>query len=245
MGLWKCTGWPVHDLDPRSRLWHRLEKNACLRDEVRTTHRITTKHCSFIAPTIVITWLDLEKFYWKLLFWQIFFKNFGCVFSRSNTILAISHEWLVRLMWNEKEMHRLDTGYNMWPWSLTSLMTLTLDVSRSNFEIAPSLELLVWLMWNEKEVSKYDTGPIYELALWPHPWPWPWSWNSKVRVWISVISGMGWPMTWNEKSSASHPFMTMILTRVTRVGWADVLDSAHVTSDVGVPSTYLGVIIIW
>ena len=32
-------------------------------------------------------------------------------------------------MWNEKGVHGLDTGYNMWPWPLTSLMTLTLDVS--------------------------------------------------------------------------------------------------------------------
>ena len=52
----------------------------------------------------------------KLLFWHIFFKNLGCVFSRSNTILAISEELLVQLIWNEKEVHRLDTGYNMWPW---------------------------------------------------------------------------------------------------------------------------------
>ena len=51
----------------------------------------------------------------------------------------------------QKEVHRLHVGYNMWPWPLTSLMTLTLDVSRSNFEIAVSQELLVWLIWNEKE----------------------------------------------------------------------------------------------
>ena len=102
----------------------------------------------------------LEKFCWKLWFWQIFFKTFGCVFSRSNTILAIFQEWLVRLMWNEKEVHRLDIGYNMWPWPLTSLMTLTLDVSKSNFEITLSQELLVWLMWKENKMSEFDTGPI-------------------------------------------------------------------------------------
>ena len=33
----------------------------------------------------------------------------------------------------------------------------------------------------------------------------------------------GW-LTWNEKE-VSHPFMTMILTSVTMVGWADVPDS--------------------
>ena len=68
----------------------------------------------------------LEEFFWKLLFCQIFFENFGCVFSRSNTQLEISQEWMVRLMWNEKEVHRLDTGWIMWPWPLTSPMTLTL-----------------------------------------------------------------------------------------------------------------------
>ena len=141
---------------------------------------------------MVITWLDFGDILLKLLFWQIFFKKFGCVFSRSNTILAISQEWLVRLMWSEKEVHWLDTGYNMWPWPLTSIMTLTLDVSRSKFEIALSLELLVWLMWNEKEVSYMILGQLYDLALWPHSWPWPWSF--KVRVWKNFISGMGRPI---------------------------------------------------
>ena len=56
-------------------------------------------------------------------------------------------------MWNEKEVHQLDTGYSMWPWPMTSLMTLTLDFSMSDFNIAPSEEVLVWLMWNEKEVK--------------------------------------------------------------------------------------------
>ena len=45
-------------------------------------------------------------------------------------------------------------------------------------------------------------------------------------------------LTWNEKD-VSHPFMTMILTNVTMVGWADVPNSDWVTSDVSVPSTYL------
>ena len=53
----------------------------------------------------------------------------------------------------EKEVHRFDTGYmyDMEPLPLTSLMTLTFNVSSSNFEIAVSQILLAWLMWNEKE----------------------------------------------------------------------------------------------
>ena len=34
------------------------QKFACLRNKVRTTHRITTKHYSLIALVMVITWLD-------------------------------------------------------------------------------------------------------------------------------------------------------------------------------------------
>ena len=125
-------------------------------------------------------------------------------------------------MWNEKEVHQLDTGYNMWPWPLTSLMTLTLDVSRSNFEIAVSQELLVWLMWNEKEVSWYDTGPTVWLAFWPHAWPWPWS--SKVRVWNSFISGMGWPIDMERKGCESSWPWYRLVSSVTLMGWADVPD---------------------
>ena len=41
-----------------------------------------------------------------------------------------------------------------------------------------------------------------------------------------IISSQEWDgqLTWNEKD-VSHPVMTMILTCVTMVGWADVLDS--------------------
>ena len=71
-----------------------------------------------------------------------------------STLLDISQEWLVWLIWNEKEMHRLDTGWTMWPWSLTSPMTLTFDFSRSNFKIAVSEELIFdWCETKRKQIS--------------------------------------------------------------------------------------------
>ena len=154
MGLGKCTGWPFHDLDPRSRLWRRLAKiclSARWSEHYSSDYYKTWQLCypSHVYYLIRFWRNSVENCY----FGKCFFYISDEFFSRSNTILAISREWLVRLMWNEKEVHWLDTGYNMWPWPLTSLMTLTLDVSRSNFEIAPYPELLVWLMWNEKEVS--------------------------------------------------------------------------------------------
>ena len=45
----------------------------------------------------------------------------------------------------------------------------------------------------------------------------------------------GW-LTWNAKD-LSHSFMTMSLTSVNMVGWADVPDSDW--GDFGMPSTYL------
>ena len=41
---------------------------------------------------------------------------------------------------------------------------------------------------------------------------------------IAISQEWGGLLTWNEKD-VSHPFMTMILTGVTMVGWADVPDS--------------------
>ena len=42
---------------------------------------------------------------------------------------------------------------------------------------------------------------LYDFTFWPHPWPWPWSF--KVRVWNSLISGMGWPIDMERKGCAS------------------------------------------
>ena len=77
---------------------------------MRTTHRITTKLGSYLPLGMLITRLDcggilLETFFSK------FSLNISDVFFLGpNTVLNISQEWLVRLMWNEKEVHRMDTG---------------------------------------------------------------------------------------------------------------------------------------
>ena len=52
----------------------------------------------------------------------------------------------------------------------------------------------------------------------------------------------GW-LTWNEKD-VSRPFMTMILTSVTMVGWADVPDSDRGDFRRQRASTYLVVVLI-
>ena len=150
-------------------------------------------------------------------------KNFGCVFSRSNTILAISQEWVFWLMWNENEVHRLDTGYDMWPWPLTSLITLTLDVSRSNFQNSCITRIvgLIDVKWKGSELIGYWAD--YMTLTFDH--------THYLDLGVSgskseIASSQEWDsqLTWNEKN-ASHQFMTMILTSVTMLGWADVPDS--------------------
>ena len=124
----------------------------------------------------------------------------------------------------------------VWHWPLTSLMTVTVDVSMSNFETALSRKLLVWLMWNEKEHSWWYLADCMTL---------PFDHTHDLDLGVSrseseIALSQGWDgqLTWNKKY-VSHSFMTMILTSVTMVGWADVPDSGRVTSNVGVPSIYL------
>ena len=179
----------------------------------------------------------MEKFCWKRLFWQSFVKNSWCVFSRSKIILATSQEWLVWLMWNENEVHWLDTGYNMWTWPLTSLMTLTMDVPRTNFEIAVGLIDVKWKgseligYWADYMTLPFDHTHDLDLRV------------SRTEPEIALSQEWDSWLTWKEKDG-SHPFTTMILTSVAMVGWA-VAGSDGVTSDVGVPSTYLVVQLVF
>ena len=95
-----------------------------------------------------------------------------------------------------------------------------------------------WSDWREMKRKRINRilGWLYDLDLWPHPWPWPWSF--KVRVGKSLISGMGMPTDMEQKgceSSIDHG----ILTSATIWGGRMYRIVAGVTSDVGVPSTYL------
>ena len=167
-----------------------------------------------MSSTYLVTWLDFGGIQWENAF---FFLNF----SRSNTLLTISQEWLVQLTRNEKEVHQLHSGWTIWNWNLTSTMTLTLDFSRSNFENRNSCyqELLVWLMWIVMEVNQI-LGWLHNLALWPHPWPWPWSF--KVKVWNGLISRMGRPIAMVQKGRESSFHDNDIDLCVTMVGCVDV-----------------------
>ena len=49
------------DFDPRSRLWHRLRKIACLPNKAGTPHPITTQLYSVSALVMVNTWVNIGE----------------------------------------------------------------------------------------------------------------------------------------------------------------------------------------
>ena len=111
-----------------------------------------------------------------------------------------------------------------WVWYVTLTFDLTHDLYFGCFNVkfrnscVTGIVGLIDVKWKGSGLIGY-TGLAIWPHLWPHPWPWPWSF--KVRVSNSLISGIS---PWNGKD-VSHPFMNMILTSVTMVGWADLLDS--------------------
>ena len=120
---------------------------------------------------------------------------------------------------------------------------LTHDLDLGCFKVKfrnPSISGIVGLIdmkWKRGELIWYWADSM--TLLFDH------TYDLDLRVGISkseseIALSQDWDgrLTWNEKD-VSHPFMTMILTSLTMVGWADVPDSDWVTSDVGVPSTYL------
>ena len=79
-----------------------IKKIACLHDYVRTAHAITTKLGRDIPQVMFITWKDFGEIMLEL-FLAIFSPILRCDFSRSNTLLAISLEWMVQLMWMKRK----------------------------------------------------------------------------------------------------------------------------------------------
>ena len=186
---------------------------------MRTTHPIITKSGSYISPTNAHYFIRLK----------------------------ISLETILRSFFEVVDLscqcHTFDwsdlgnTESTMWPWSVTYLMTLTLDFSRSNFNKAVYQEMFLWLMWYVKKVNQLVTGP----TMWPCSLAIPMTMTSKyqgqcVKQFISAMRG---PIHM-ERRDVSHPFMTMTLTFV-RPWWGGLMywTVIGVILYICVPSTYL------
>ena len=101
-------------------------------DKVRTDHPIATKLGKCIPPPTCVAY-HLIKF-WRNSVWNFFFNKFFVKlqihfkFPQSNILFAISEEWLVQWMWNNKQMTQLDAMLTWVPLTLT----FDLEFSRSN-----------------------------------------------------------------------------------------------------------------
>ena len=131
-------------------------------------------------------------------------------------------------------------------WILHELSDIDFDLThdldhgyfRVKFRIMLSQELLVWLMWNEKEANHLYTG----WTIWSLPFDRTHDLNPEVsRSKFEIISFQEWEglLTWHE-IDVSQSFMTMSVTFVWPwwSGWIYRIVTG-VTSDVGMPSTYL------
>ena len=97
---------------------------------------------------------------------------------------------------------------------LTSLKTLTLDVSRSNFEIVVPQGLLVWLIHVKWKGSKL-IGYWADFMTLPFDHTYDLDLEVSTRSEFEIVWSQKWDgwLTWNE-NDARRPFMIVILTLV-------------------------------
>ena len=134
-------------------------------------------------------------------------------------------KWLVRLMFKSKGS--ASVGY--WVQYVTLTVDLTHDLDLGYFKVKfrkSSISGIVGLI-----DVKWKRGQL--IWYWADYMTLPFDHTHDIDLGVEISMSESeialsheWDgrLTWNEKE-ASHPFMTMILTSVTVVGWADVPDS--------------------
>ena len=165
------------------------QKFACLQDKVTTAQPIITKLGSYITLVMLITWFDFGGMLEETLILANFIWKFRmCVFKVKH---SFGH---IRGMVGPIDMIRKgDASIGYW----VNKMTLTFDLnhdldfdfSGSNFKIAVSQQLLSDWCETKRKLINEIMGWLFGIALGPHPWPWTCSF--KVKVWNSLIWGLG------------------------------------------------------
>ena len=111
-------------------------------------------------------------------------------FSRSNMEFAISQPKMVRLPQNGKQTYRLMSRPQMWPSSLTLVMTLTLNFQGQMWNL-----LYLCQKWSDCHETKskhidWTLGLKCDHQIWPWPSHWPWIFKVKYEIcYISTKSG--------------------------------------------------------
>ena len=223
MGLGKCTGWPFHDLDPRSRLWHPLAKiclSARLSENHSSDHHKTWQlSCPSHGYNLIWFWINFVgncnfgKFSLKIL--DVFFQGqhyFGHISEMVGRIDvkrkggALVGHWVQYVTLTFDLTHDLDLGCFKVKFRNSSISRIVglIDVKWKGSK-------LIWY-WANCMTLPFDHTHDLDLGV------------SRSESEIVLSQEWGSRLTMNEKD-VSHPFMTMILTCVTMVAWADVPDS--------------------
>ena len=143
-------------------------------------------------------------------------------------------------MWNENG----SASFGYWIWYVTLASDITHDLDLGCFKVKfrnsciSRIFGLIDVKWKGSELIGYRAD--YMTLTFDHTHDLDLG-VSRSESEIALSQEWDGQLTWNIKD-VSHPFMTMILTSVTMAGWADVPLSrllTGLTSDVGVPSTYV------
>ena len=171
---------------------------------------------------------------------------------------------MVQLPRNEKQTHQLNSRPQMWPSSLTLAMTLTLNFQGQIWNFLYLSQK--WCNCHETKSKHIDWSHGLKCDQWVWPWPWSWPWIFKVKYGICYRSQP--KVVWlprNEKQTYrlnSRPQMwpmglTLAMTLTFEFSRSNVILTiwwprsgvriyqimTGVTSDVGVPSTHLVLVI--
>ena len=123
---------------------------------------------------------------------------------------AISQPKMVRLPWNEKQTHRLNSRPQMWPSVLTLAMTLTLNFQGQMWN---SLYLSQkWSDCHETKSKHIDWSQDLKCDHWVCPWTWPWPWIFKVKYGIGYISAKNGPIATKRKANTSIELLASNVT---------------------------------
>ena len=204
---------------------------------MRTRHWITTIHCSFVGLVMVIMWLHFGEILLKSVIFANFLKTFRICFFKAKHYFGHISGMVAPI--DVKRKWSALVGY--WVQYVTLILDLTDDLDLGCFKVKFQKMLNLrnclsdWCEMKRKWVNMI-LSRLYDLALWPHLWPWPW--NFKVRVWNSFISEIGRLIDNERKGWVIHssPWYWLVWPWW---GWRVYRIVTGVTSDVGVPSTYL------
>ena len=96
---------------------------------------------------------------------------------------------MVRLPWNKKQTHQLNSRPHIWPLGLILAMILTLNFQGQIWSLLYLNQK--WSDCHETKSKHMDGTPGLKCDQWVWPRPWPWHLNFQGQMWSWPISDQG------------------------------------------------------